>query len=440
MRIYDIIVKKKEGKELTDEEIKFVVEGFTNGNVPDYQMSALLMAICLKGMTKRETVTLTMCMANSGDIVDLNAVKGTKVDKHSTGGVGDKTTLIISPIVASVGVPVAKMSGRGLGHTGGTIDKFESIPNLKTSFTKGEFISIVNDIGICIAGQSGNLAPADKKIYALRDVTGTVNSIPLIASSIMSKKIAAGCDAILLDVKTGSGAFMKTLEESILLAQSMVEIGESVGKRTVALVTNMDIPLGYAIGNTLEIIEVIETLKGKGPRDLTDISLILAKEMLALGGKGDILECDAIVKSSLNNELAFNKFVEMVERQGGDANYIKDTSKFDKAIVVHEVKSKHTGYIYKMDVEGCGIASAMLGAGRETEDGLIDFNAGIMLKAKTGNYVNSGDVIAIMYTSDMCKIKLAEEKFLSSITFKKEKPTESLLVLARIDKSGVVKY
>lgn len=440
MRIYDIIVNKKEGKELTDEEIKFVVEGFTNGNIPDYQMSALLMAICLKGMSKRETVTLTMCMANSGDIVDLNGIRGTKVDKHSTGGVGDKTTLIISPMVASVGVPVAKMSGRGLGHTGGTIDKLESIPNFKTSFTKNEFINLVNEVGVCIAGQSGNLAPADKKIYSLRDVTGTVDSIPLIASSIMSKKIAAGSDAIVLDVKTGSGAFMKTVDESILLAQAMVEIGESVGRKTVALVTNMDIPLGYAIGNSLEIIEVVETLKGKGPKDLTDISLILAKEMLVLGEKGSILECDGIAKASINNETAFNKFVEMVKQQGGDTTYIKDTDKFNSAKIVHQVKSNHTGYIYNMDVEGIGIASSLLGAGRETEDSIIDFSAGIMLKAKTGAYVKCGDIIATLHTSDMSKIKLAEEKLLSSITFKKEKPADTVLVYARVDKSGVVKY
>ena len=444
MRAYDIIAKKKVGNELTDEEINFIVQGFTNGEIPDYQMSALLMAICLKGMTKKETATLTMSMANSGDIVDLSAIKGIKVDKHSTGGVGDKTTLVISPMIASIGVPVAKMSGRGLGHTGGTVDKLESIPNLKTSFTREEFIAIVNEAGVCVAGQSGNLAPADKKIYALRDVTATVDSIPLIAASIMSKKIAAGSDAILLDVKTGSGAFMKTIEDSISLAKAMVEIGESVGRKTVALVTNMDIPLGNAIGNTLEIIEVVETLKGNGPKDLTEISMILAKEMAMLGEKGTELECENILKNTLNvingTSTALDKFAQMVKYQSGHDEFIRDTTKFENPSIVHEVKSKQTGYIYKMDTEGCGIASSMLGAGRETENSLIDFSAGIILKSKTGDYVNQGETIATFYTSDENKINSAEEKFNSSLTIKEEKPEESQLIYARVDKGGVTRF
>jgi len=434
MRAYDVIAKKKIGKELSDEEIKFVVEGFTKGSIPDYQMSALLMAICIKGMTKKETATLTLCMANSGDIVDLSSISGIKVDKHSTGGVGDKTTLVISPMVATIGVPIAKMSGRGLGHTGGTVDKLESIPNLKTSFEKDDFINIVNEVGVCVAGQSGNLAPADKKIYALRDVTATVDSIPLIAASIMSKKIAAGSDAILLDVKTGSGAFMKTVEDSIALAQAMVDIGESVGRNTVALVTNMDIPLGNAIGNTLEIIEVVETLQGSGPHDLTEISMILAKEMSILGGKENPEE---LLKSSLTSGDALNKLSEMVRAQGGNQEFVLDTSKFDVASVIYEVKISETGYIYKMDTEGLGIASSLLGAGRETEGSDIDFSAGIMLKAKTGDKVQAGDTIAIFHTSDENKISAAEEKFMSSLTIKGEKPEPVQLIYARIDKSGV---
>lgn len=437
MRIYDVINRKKTCNELTNEEIKYVIEGYTNGTIPDYQMSALLMAICINGMTDKETSELTMCMANSGDIVDLSNISGIKVDKHSTGGVGDKTTLIISPMVASAGVPVPKMSGRSLGHTGGTVDKLESIPNFKTSFTKEEFIDIVNKVGICIGGQSGNLAPADKKIYALRDITATVDSIPLIAASIMSKKIAAGSNAIVLDVKLGSGAFMKTIDDAIKLGKAMVNIGESVGIKTVALVTNMDIPLGYAIGNSLEVIEVVETLKGNGPKDLRDISLILAKEMLLLGEKGSPFQCEELALSTLNKGTAYNKFIDMVEAQGGDSSFIKNTSQFTSSSVIYKVKSSQSGYIYEMDVEGCGIASVMLGAGREAEDSKIDYAAGIMLSAKTGDYVNEGDVLATFYTSDMSKVKAAEGKFISSLKFNKEAPENTTLVYARIDKNGV---
>lgn len=438
MRMYDIIKKKKDCKELSKIEIDFVIENFTNGNIQDYQMSALLMAICINGMTKEETTNITLAMANSGDIVDLSSIKGIKVDKHSTGGVGDKTTLIISPIVSSAGIPIAKMSGRGLGHTGGTIDKLESITGLKTSFTKDEFIDIVNSISICVAGQSGNLAPADKKIYALRDVTATVDSVPLIAASIMSKKIAAGSDAILLDVKTGSGAFMKTLEDSILLAKTMVEIGESVGRKTVALITNMDIPLGNAIGNSLEIIEVVKTLQGHGPKDLTDVCISLAKEMLELGG--NYSDTESIVLDSINSNKAFEVLLKMVKKQGGDINLLVDTDLFEKSKIVYEVKSNISGYVYSMDTELCGIASSILGAGRETENSIIDFSAGIILNKKTGDYVEEGEVIAFLHTSTVDKAKSSEEKLRLAYNITNEKPEKQLLIFAKVDKDKVTIY
>lgn len=440
MRMYDIITKKKNGEALSAEEINFVVKGFTSGEIPDYQMSALLMAVCLKGMTKEETGRLTLAMAHSGDIVDLSRINGIKVDKHSTGGVGDKTTLIISPIVASLGVPVAKMSGRGLGHTGGTIDKLESINGLKTSFSKEQFIEIVNSAGLCIAGQSGNLAPADKKIYALRDVTATVDSIPLIAASIMSKKIAAGSDCILLDVKTGSGAFMKTLDDSVALARAMVDIGEVVGRKTVALITEMDIPLGYAIGNSLEIIEVIETLKGNGPKDLTAVCVRLAKEMLVLSGKFKPDDCERLITDTMKSGKALETLMKMVEKQGGDKRFIADTSLFEKAKIAYEVKAPKSGYIYKMNATDCGIASCMLGAGRETEKSVIDFSAGIVLKAKTGDFVNQGDVLATLHTSDMEKAKNAETALCDSYVISGEKPNAHKLIYARVDKDGEVFY
>ncbi len=434
LRVYDIITKKKNGVELKKEEIEFMVKGFTDGDIPDYQMSALLMAICLKGMSENETAELTLAMANSGDLVDLSEIEGKKVDKHSTGGVGDKTTLVISPIVASCGVPIAKMSGRGLGHTGGTVDKLESIPNLKTGFTKEEFIEIVKNIGVCVAGQSGNLAPADKKIYALRDVTATVDSIHLIASSIMSKKIAAGSDCILLDVKTGSGAFMKTVEGSIELARAMVNIGESVGRTTVALITDMDRPLGNAIGNSLEIIEVVETLKGKGPKDLTDVCIELSANMLYLGGKGTMEVCRKLALDTLHSGRAIEKLAEMVEAQGGDRRYIENTGLFEKAVVVKDVTAEKTGYITSMDAESCGIASVMLGAGREKSTSKIDFSAGIILVAKTGDFVKEGQVIAQMYTSTEEKFHTARNKFLEGIVIGDNKPEDVPLIYERVEK------
>lgn len=440
MRIYDIIYKKRNGQELTKEEINFMINGYVKGDIPDYQMSAMLMAIFLKGMSDNEISEMTMAMAHSGDMVDLSSIEGIKVDKHSTGGVGDKTTLIIAPIVASYGVKVAKMSGRGLGHTGGTVDKMESITGLKTDFSQEEFFGIVNKTGLSVIGQSGNLAPADKKLYALRDVTATVDCIPLIACSIMSKKLAAGSDCILLDVKTGSGAFMKTLDEAIELAEKMVAIGENCNRKTVALITDMDIPLGKNIGNSLEIQEVIETLKGNGPKDLTEICIKLAGNMLYLANKGDIEECEEMAKKAIENGSALEKLIEMVSAQGGDINLIKNPNLFEKAKFSKEILSAEEGYIFKMDTEGLGIASTLLGAGRETKESEIDFSAGIILEKKVGDYVKKGEILAYILTSNEEKIENAEKKFVECIKFHKEKPKQEPLVFARVEKNNLKKY
>ena len=440
MRMYDLITKKRNGGELNKEEIDFMITGYVDGSIPDYQMSAMLMAIFLKGMSEMETLNLTMACAHSGDMVDLSGIEGTKVDKHSTGGVGDKTTLIIAPIVAACGVKVAKMSGRGLGHTGGTVDKMEAIPGMRTSFTQKEFFDIVNKTGLSVIGQSGNLAPADKKLYALRDVTATVDSIPLIAASIMSKKLAAGNDCILLDVKTGSGAFMKTIEDSIALGQEMVKIGENAGKRTVALITDMDIPLGHNIGNSLEVIEAVKTLKGEGPADLSEVCLNLAANMLYLAGKGEIEECKKMVHEVVSNGKALERLIAMVEAQGGDSSVIKDTEKFDKAPYSFEVKADSDGYISKMDTEAIGIASSMLGAGRETKESTIDFSAGIILRKKTGDKVEKGEVIATMYASKEDLFKASDDKYRSAITISSSKPKTEPLIFARITKDKVEKY
>lgn len=440
MRIYDIIMKKRNGHALTNEEIQFLIEGYTAGTIPDYQVSALLMAIYFRGMTSEETAKLTECMAHSGDMVDLSGIKGIKVDKHSTGGVGDKTTLVIAPIVAACGVPVAKMSGRGLGHTGGTIDKMESIPGMKTALPRDEFFDIVNRVGVSVIGQSGNLAPADKKLYALRDVTATVDNISLIAASIMSKKIAAGSDCILLDVKTGSGAFMKTLEDSIKLAEEMVSIGENVGRRTIAMITDMDRPLGFAIGNSLEVIEAINTLKGQGPEDLTEICITLAANMLYLAEKGTLEACEELAKQAIVSGAAFDKLKAMVEAQGGDVSVIEDTENFMKAPIVYEMKAEESGYISHMQTEECGIAAMLLGAGRETVESQIDYSAGIILKAKIGEYVAKGETIALLLTSEQSRLAKAEAALRESIIMKAEKPVLSPLVHARISIEGVERF
>lgn len=440
MRMYDIIVKKKYGLELTANEIEFAIKGFVSGEIPDYQMSALLMAIFFKGMTGKETVSLTEYMAHSGDTIDLSEIEGVKVDKHSTGGVGDKTTLVVAPIAAACGARVAKMSGRGLGHTGGTIDKLESIPGFNATILREDFINIVKRTGLCVVGQTGNLAPADKKIYALRDVTATVDCVPLIASSVMSKKLAAGADCILLDVKTGSGAFMKSVDESINLAQVMVGIGWGANRKCAALVTNMDIPLGFAVGNTLEVIEAVNTLKGKGPKDFTECCMELAANLLELAGKGSIVQCMRQVKASITSGAAFEKFCEMIEAQGGDTGVIRDTSKFENASVIHEVKSPFSGYISMMDTEAIGIASVMLGAGRETKDSPIDYLAGILLRKKTGDNVNKGDTLAVLHTSDEALIKSAQEHFLSSITVSDLKPEAKPLIYAKVEREKITIY
>ena len=399
MRMYDIIDRKKNGEELTKSEIEYFVGGFTRGEIPDYQASALLMAIWFCGMNDRELADLTLSMAHSGDMINLDAVDGFTVDKHSTGGVGDKTTLIVAPAVAACGGKVAKMSGRGLGFTGGTIDKLESIPGFNTSVGEKEFIDNVNKIGLCIAGQTGEIAPADKKIYALRDVTATVDSIPLIASSIMSKKLAAGSKGIVLDVKCGSGAFMKTYEDAKLLAEKMTAIGQRAGRKTVALITNMDIPLGRAVGNALEVKEAVKILKNEQKDELYEVSVALAAHMLSLVNSKDIYECEKMVRLAIENGSALEKLKEAVDAQGGDISYIDDTSKFIDASVCIEYKAEKSGYINKIDAQKIGRASVLLGAGREKKDDVIDFGAGIYLCKKTGDEVREGDTVARLYTN-----------------------------------------
>lgn len=440
MRMFDIIAKKRDGKVLTSEEIEFFVNGYVNGDIPDYQISALLMAIYLNGMNVDETTTLTMLMARSGEVIDLSSIPGIKVDKHSTGGVGDKTTFIISPIVASCGVPVAKMSGRGLGHTGGTIDKMESIPGMKTNIDREEFFDIVRNVGACVIGQSGNIVPADKKLYALRDVTATIESIPLIASSIMSKKLAAGSDAILLDVKTGSGAFMKTTDEAIELAKAMVAIGEKVGRKTIALITDMDRPLGKSIGNALEMKEVCDTLKGKGPKDLTELCLTLATNMLYLAGKGSLDDCYDLAKDALESGKAFEKLKEMVKAQGGDVSVIEDNSKFESSKVAKGLAAAQEGYIYSMDTEKCGVASMILGAGREKKEDTIDYSAGVIIHKKIGDYVKRGDLIASLYSSSEEKCVSSSRLLGEAIKISSAEPVVKPIVLARVTKDSVEKY
>ncbi|MEG1151668.1 MAG: pyrimidine-nucleoside phosphorylase [Oscillospiraceae bacterium] len=440
MRAYDIIIKKRNNIELSDEEIKWIVDNYVDGEIPDYQISALLMAIYFNGLNERETLSLTMNMAHSGDMIDLSKINGIKVDKHSTGGVGDKTTLIVAPIVASFGVPVAKMSGRGLGFTGGTIDKLESINGFKTEMDAEDFMATINQVGICVIGQTGDIAPADKKLYSLRDVTGTVESIPLIASSIMSKKLAAGADAIVLDVTKGSGAFMKTVDNAIELAQTMVKIGEGAGKKTIALITDMDRPLGYAIGNSIEVIEAIETLKGNGPEDLTKVCVELAGNMLFLAEKGSITQCKIMAEDAIKNGSALAKFRDMVRTQGGDEKCIDNYNLFKRAETIYSVKSTKTGYITHMNTEKCGMSSVVLGAGRETKNSQIDYSAGIILKKKVGDYVKSGEEIAVLHANKEKNVLEAETIFLDAITISKNNVEEEPLVYARVSKDGVEIY
>ncbi|MEG0911806.1 MAG: thymidine phosphorylase [Ruthenibacterium sp.] len=437
MRMYDIIAKKRDGEVLTKAEIDFVIAGFTSGAIPDYQMSALLMAIYLRGMTTLETVQLTAAMTTSGDMVDLSSIRGAKVDKHSTGGVGDKTTFVVASVVAACGVKFAKMSGHGLGHTGGTLDKIESIPGCSPSLTQEEFLKQLQEIGLAIIGKIDNLVPADKKMYALRDVTATVSCIPLIASSIMSKKLASGADCILLDVKTGNGAFMKTMDDSILLAKAMVDIGEHNNRRTAAIITDMDTPLGHNIGNSLEVIEAVETLKGNGPADLTTVCLALATKLLELAGKGDVAQCVALAREALSSGKAFEKLCKMVAAQGGDVAVLRDTSKFKTAAYSREICAEQAGFLAATDTESIGIAAVLLGAGRETKESKIDFAAGIKMLKKAGDKVEKGDVLAILYAESEDKLAAASKKYRSALTFKSEAPVLPKLICALVEKSGV---
>lgn len=402
MRMVDLIAKKRDGHELTTEEIQFFIKGYTEDEIPDYQVSALAMAIYFQNMNERERADLTMAMAHSGDMIDLSAIDGVKVDKHSTGGVGDTTTLVLAPLVAVLDVPVAKMSGRGLGHTGGTIDKLESIPGFHVEIKTEEFISLVNEHKLAVIGQSGNLTPADKKLYALRDVTATVNSIPLIASSIMSKKIAAGADAIVLDVKTGAGAFMKTIEESKELAQAMVNIGNQVGRRTMAVISDMSQPLGRAIGNALEVQEAIDTLRGEGPEDLTELCLTLGSQMVLLANKASSLEeAEQLLQEAITSGRALDKFKQFIINQGGDASVVEDKERLPQAQFIVEVPAQTAGYVTEIVADELGTAAMWLGAGRATKDSEIDLAVGLMLNKKVGDRVEEGESLVSIHTNKM---------------------------------------
>lgn len=418
MRMYDCIVKKRNGGELTAEEIREFITGYVRGDIPDYQVSALMMAIYFQGMTQAETLALTMAMAESGDRLDLSRIPGIKVDKHSTGGVGDKTSLALTPMVAALGVPIAKMSGRGLGHTGGTIDKLESFSGFTTSIPTEQFEENVRSIGISIMGQTADLAPADKKLYALRDVTATVDQMSLIASSIMSKKLAAGADAIVLDVKTGSGAFMKTQEASVALAEEMVRIGNGAGRKTIAVISDMDQPLGYAVGNALEVKEAIDTLNGKGPADFTELCLTLGTYMLLAGGKArDEKEARAKLTEVIANGSALRKLAEFVAAQGGDPRQVYQPETLPKAEIMEEIPAPSDGYIAHIECSEIGICSLILGGGRETKESRIDLSVGLVLHRKVGDYVTKGDSLATIYANDRGKLETARERFLKAYTF-----------------------
>ena len=429
MRMYDIIMKKRNGEELSKEEIRFFIEGYTSGEIKDYQASALMMAIYFQKMTRKETAELTQAMAESGDMLNLSDISGIKVDKHSTGGVGDKTSLALTPMVAACGIPVAKMSGRGLGHTGGTIDKLESFPGFSTSLTSEQFISQVNRIGIAIMGQTADLAPADKKLYALRDVTATVDNMSLIASSIMSKKLAAGADAIVLDVKTGSGAFMKAESDALALADEMVRIGTHAGRRTIAVVSDMDQPLGYAVGNALEVKEAIDTLSGKGPEDFLELCLTLGSCMLMAGGKAENQEeARELLMRTIEDGSALKKLAEFVEAQGGDARAVYDTELLPKASIVRSVAAPCDGYISHITCDEVGIASLMLGGGRETKESVIDLSVGLVLTCKVGDYVHKGEPLAWMHANAVKKAEEAEKRFLEAFSFSPDVVQKSKLI------------
>ena len=439
MRMYDLIEKKKHGESLSAEEIHWMVSGYVEGSIPDYQMSAMLMAIWFQGMNDQEITELTLEMAHSGDTADLSPIAGIKVDKHSTGGVGDKTTLIVGPVVASLGVRVAKMSGRGLGFTGGTIDKLESIPGFQTAIPHDRFFELVNRVGIAVIGQSGNMVPADKKMYALRDVTATVDSIPLIAASIMSKKLAGGSDGIVLDVKTGSGAFMKTMEGSVALAEKMVAIGTRAGRTCTALITDMDVPLGCAIGNALEVQEALEVLHGGGPEDLREVSLRLAAEMLHTAHKGSSAACYSMAQKTLEDGSAYRVFENMVAAQGGDISFLRRLAAGDvqEKTASCEVKAEKDGYITEMDTDGIGMCSVMLRAGRAAKEDAIDYSAGILLHRKYGDFVRAGETIATLKAEDSELFAAAEERFLHACHIGPERPEKRRLIYGRVSADGV---
>ena len=429
MRMYDIIMKKRNGEALTKQEIDFFIEGYTKGEIPDYQVSALMMAVYFQKMNEEETLVLTMAMAQSGDMLDLSDINGVKVDKHSTGGVGDKTTLALAPMVAACGIPVAKMSGRGLGHTGGTIDKLESFPGFRTDIPTDKFIENVNRIGIAVMGQTADLAPADKKLYALRDVTATVDNMSLIASSIMSKKLAAGADAIVLDVKTGSGAFMKTEEDSCALATEMAKIGRNAGRNTIAVVSDMDQPLGYAVGNALEVKEAIDTLNGRGPEDFVELCMTLGSQMLIAGGKAtDVKEAYDMLQKVIDNGEALKKLADFVEAQGGDKNAVYHTDLLPMAQIIEPVYSPEEGYISHIECDEIGICSLILGGGRETKESEIDLSVGIVLNKKVGDYVAKDDIIAYIHANNTNKLNVAKERFLQAYSFRKTAVEKSKMI------------
>lgn len=421
MRMYDLIMKKRNGTSLSKQEIEFMISEYTKGRIPDYQMSAMMMAIYFQGMNEEETAALTLSMAKSGDMLDLSAVEGIKVDKHSTGGVGDKTSIALGPMVAACGIKIAKMSGRGLGHTGGTIDKLESFSGFSTGITSDHFIRQVNQIGISIMGQTLDLAPADKKLYALRDVTATVDNMSLIASSIMSKKLASGADAIVLDVKTGSGAFMKKEEDAFALANEMVTLGNHAGRKTLAVVSDMDEPLGFAVGNALEVKEAIETLQGKGPQDFVKLCMTLGSLMLVAGGKAENPEQgETMLQKAIADGSALHKLAEFVEAQGGDKAAVYDTSLLPQAAIVEEICSEKEGYIEKIVCDEIGICSLILGGGRETKESEIDLSVGLVLHKKVGDYVKIGESLATVHANDYEKLAAAKERFLKAYIFCKE--------------------
>ena len=423
MRMYDLIMKKKQGQPLTKEEISFMIEGFTKGEIPDYQMSAMMMAICFQGMNEEETLQLTLAMRDSGDVLSLSAIDGIKVDKHSTGGVGDKTSLVLAPMVSALGIPVAKMSGRGLGHTGGTIDKLECFPGFSTSLTEEQFYENVNKIKMAIVGQTANLAPADKKLYALRDVTATVDQLSLIASSIMSKKLAAGADAIVLDVKTGNGAFMKTEEDAFALAEEMVKIGKNAGKKMAAVITDMDQPLGNAVGNVLEVKEAILSLNGLGPKDLMEVVYALGSQMVLLAGKAETEEeARKLLEGTIKDKTALDKFAEFVEAQGADKRLVYQPEVLPSAGIILGVMNTEEGYVSRIKAEDIGLASLALGGGRLTKESEIDLTVGVLLNKKRGDMVRMGDTLATIYANDMEKAKEAYAKIVCAYEIQKEQP------------------